>query len=356
MWFGWGKFWSSRIFSSANYNTQEITQKNLREEEPTTRQSVSVLLLGSDIGNVGREDEEFGRSDVMMVLTLNPETKHATLTSIPRDSMVEINGQFDKINHAFFYGGYGLAANVVQDLLHIPIDYVVTVDMGGFEKIINALGGVTITSDATFTQSSFEFVEGETYKMSGAQALAYSRNREDSDYGRQKRQRQVLEALYKEVGGRIFSTFELFGLYSSVKDTITSNISVEDAYNLYKHYKDAIKSVDMYQLKGEGVDVLGVYYEELDEDSLKETRERLQKEMDYKPSASIQKHHYHTQVEQITDFKPHVPYYDEYDNVYYYDKFGQIYYKDGDYYYRYDEYGYTFEIKDPKEAEKEFVR
>ena len=95
----------SRISKAEDAIHQKVETVQLREKELTDDSSFSVLLLGIDNGAYGR-DTEVGRSDTMLLVTVNPKLKKTTMISIPRDSYTEIigYGTFDKINHAYAFG------------------------------------------------------------------------------------------------------------------------------------------------------------------------------------------------------------------------------------------------------------
>ena len=96
--------------------------------------------MGVDV----REDD-VGRSDTLMVATVDPHTDQTTLLSIPRDTRVRIYGYgFDKINAAYAYGGEPLTEKTVENLLGIDIDHYVMINVRSFVKIIDAIGGVDI--------------------------------------------------------------------------------------------------------------------------------------------------------------------------------------------------------------------
>ena len=136
----------SRISKAEDAIHQKVETVQLREKELTDDSSFSVLLLGIDNGAYGR-DTEVGRSDTMLLVTVNPKLKKTTMISIPRDSYTEIigYGTFDKINHAYAFGKEQFSINSVQNMLNIPIDYYVTVDMQGLMGLVDAVGGLEIT-------------------------------------------------------------------------------------------------------------------------------------------------------------------------------------------------------------------
>ncbi|MGY4105416.1 LCP family glycopolymer transferase [Ignavigranum ruoffiae] len=248
----------------------------VKEDQP-----FSVLLLGIDTGEYGRVEK--GRSDVMLVATVNPSSDKITLTSIPRDSYVEIPGTADKtkINHAYAYGGPGLAANAVQNLLDIPIDYTVAADMKGFKEIIDAVGGITVTPPTTFSQGGFDFQEGVPIKMHGTMALEYIRNRYDSggDYGRQDRARQVVLGIIRS-GLELDTLINYQNILNSISNNVKTDISYEEMMHIASNYRSAINHVEEFQLKGQGEKIDGVYYEILDPSAVQEVSRSIQAELD----------------------------------------------------------------------------
>ena len=193
----------SRISKAEDAIHQKVETVQLREKELTDDSSFSVLLLGIDNGAYGR-DTEVGRSDTMLLVTVNPKQKKTTMISIPRDSYTEIigYGTFDKINHAYAFGKEQFSINSVQNMLNVPIDYYVTVDMGGLMGLVDAVGGLEITPALTFTYEEESFTEGVTRHVDGEAALRYARMRYDDpegDTGRQKRQQYVIQKLVEKL-------------------------------------------------------------------------------------------------------------------------------------------------------------
>ena len=97
------------------------------------------------IMGVDRRSDDVGRSDTLMVATVDPAKQTASLLSIPRDTRVKIEGNgYDKINAAYAYGGHELTRKTVENLLDVPMDYYILLDIKAFERIIDAIGGVDI--------------------------------------------------------------------------------------------------------------------------------------------------------------------------------------------------------------------
>lgn len=177
---------------------QTTDAAQLEEKTVIKKEPFSVLMLGVD----ERKDDS-GRSDTMIVITVNPEKQTMKMLSIPRDTRTEIIGHdtVDKINHAYAFGGVPMAVDTVENFLNIPIDYYVFINMEGFLQIIDTLGGVTINNDMDLTFDEYHFPEGEI-TLDGNEALIFSRIRYEDprgDFGRQIRQRQIIEAVMKKL-------------------------------------------------------------------------------------------------------------------------------------------------------------
>ncbi|XJS09752.1 LCP family protein [Aerococcaceae bacterium WGS1372] len=256
---GVGAFFYYRVNTTLTEIQQSRPEEqiNLRDESVSNlvqeKESFSILLLGVDTGSEGRIDQ--GRSDIMVVATVNPYTENMTLTSIPRDTLTEIigKGTEDKINHAYAFGGVSMAANTVQNLLDIPIDYTISANMQGFSDIIDTLGGITITSVDTFTQGDYNFVEGQSYTMDGDMALAYTRNRYDTggDYSRQERARQLVGAIVEQAT-QLDSIANIPGILSSLNGNVQTDLSLNDIRKIAMDYRHAIQNIEMIQLDGSG--------------------------------------------------------------------------------------------------------
>ncbi|EET58158.1 cell envelope-like function transcriptional attenuator common domain protein [Marvinbryantia formatexigens DSM 14469] len=181
------------------------------QEETDGKQEIYNLLL---IGTDKRDDSWNGNSDVMILVTLNPETEEIMLTSFMRDLYADIPGYgVHKLNYAFAVGGAEKLVETLEDNYRISIDNYAIVDFEDMEDIVDLAGGVEITaSDAECTVLN-QYLEsmgapeedyiytGGTYLLNGNQAVAYMRIRYvgNSDYQRTQRQRDVLKELFASV-------------------------------------------------------------------------------------------------------------------------------------------------------------
>ena len=179
------------------------------------KERINILLLGID-----RREIETGptRTDTMIVVSVDPESKSVSMLSIPRDLWVMIPDldEHNRINAAHLLGdaenypggGPALAKKTVQYLLGIPIHYYVRVDFLGFEQIIDMLGGITINveraiHDEEFPDANYGYmtvdIPAGVQKMDGKTALQYARVRHiDSDISRARRQQQVIKAAFSK--------------------------------------------------------------------------------------------------------------------------------------------------------------
>lgn len=160
----------------------------------------SILLMGTDTGEYNRTYR--GRSDSMMVAVINPKTEQTTLVSIPRDTLVAIPGHGfeNKINSAYSYGGVSMAMNIVQSYLDVPIDHYIEMNMKGFVQLSSAIGPIKVYNNLDFSNVGNHYAKGEI-TLNKSNILGYTQMRYSDptgDYGRQKRQRQVLTALVKK--------------------------------------------------------------------------------------------------------------------------------------------------------------
>ena len=158
-----------------------------------------VMIMGVD-----SRGDDVGRSDTLMVTAVDVDQKKAALLSIPRDTRVAIDGHgFDKINHAYAYGGHKLTQQTVEHLLDVPIDHYIVIDIKSFERIIDAIGGVDINVEKRMHYEDpwdddgglvIDLYPGEQH-MDGKKAIQYVRYRDgEGDIGRIGRQQKFMKA------------------------------------------------------------------------------------------------------------------------------------------------------------------
>lgn len=268
---------TERIYKDVETEVVRESTIEIKKKEP-----FSILLLGVDTGAFERSDQ--GRSDTMMVMTVNPNTEQATIVSIPRDTRTEIigHGTIDKINHAYAFGGTSMSVNTVQNMFDIPIDYYVEVNMQGLQDIIDAVSGIQVTSPLTFSFEGYSFTEGSSTLMDGETALAYARMRyddPDGDSGRQERQRQVIQATIEKVAS--FSTISNFqNVLSSLENNMQTNLEFDDVIKIFNNYRSAAGNIQQEQLEATGTMIDGIYYGIVSDEEMSRVSELLQEQLE----------------------------------------------------------------------------
>ena len=172
------------------------------------------------------------RSDVNILATINVDTRQVLLVSTPRDYYVPLpisNGQCDKLTHAGIYG-VDVSIGTLEMLYGIDIDYYFRVNFSGFEKIIDALGGVTVNSDYTFTTGGgYSFQKGENH-LNGAQALAFARERKSFREGDRQRGRNQM-AVIKAVINKAMSP-AILSSYADLMESVAGNFETSMPYDM----------------------------------------------------------------------------------------------------------------------------
>jgi len=277
--------------ASGSFSELERGEKSKLRDKPIeiSKDPFSVLLMGIEDYSSGGAA---GRTDSLMVATLDPEAKTMKLLSIPRDTRTYIpgKGEKDRINHAYGVGGKDETIDTVENLLDIPIDYYATVNFSGFKSVIDELGGVTVDVPFDFWEGNDDsgnpykiyFTEGEMH-LNGEEALAYARMRKRDprgDFGRNDRQKQILEAVIKEVMSP--SNFlKLDNVAEKLSKNVETNVKVSYAMGLQQALK-GFSTSNIEQLQLHGTDeyisngVNNLYYFIPDEESLEEIKQELQ--------------------------------------------------------------------------------
>ncbi|MCT4780911.1 MULTISPECIES: LCP family protein [Exiguobacterium] len=249
-----------------------------KSDKPTESKALSFLLLGVD-----QRGNEAGRSDTIIVVTVNPETGSSKMLSIPRDLKTEIigNGSTDKINHAYAFGGPEMARETVEHLLDLRIDYFAEINLEGFTDLVDAVDGVTVENDINFSYYEMQFPKGKL-ALDGKEALAYARMRYDDprgDFGRQIRQRQVVQAVADKLTAD-FSLIRFNDVLSVLGKNVKTDIPFQVVRKLATDYRASLKNVETLSLEGSGgIESDKIYYWHPTPTSLKQVRTTLQNEL-----------------------------------------------------------------------------
>ncbi|HWJ02652.1 MAG TPA: LCP family protein, partial [Verrucomicrobiae bacterium] len=206
--------------------------------EKTPDKNLNILVVGVDNGTIGSEGREsyrdgVGRTDTIMVFSINRDTRQISLISVPRDSYVYIPGRgMDKVNHAHAFGGMPLSIATLSKFLGINIDHYVKFNYAGFIKAVDTLEGVTVDVDAdvkSFIDGKVKIPKG-VYHMDGKMAFDFVHFRE-WDIPRIRRQQQFVQALAAQHLG-IGSIRKVPKVLDSISGDIETNLSPKEMLEL----------------------------------------------------------------------------------------------------------------------------
>lgn len=240
----------------------------------------SVLLLGLDTGEFGRND--VGRSDTMLVATVNPREKKTTLISVPRDTRTEIVGHdtTEKIAHAYAYGQEKMAMDTVDNLLDMQLDHYIWINMEGFEELVNAVDGVEVDNKFEFEQDGIKFPKGHN-SLNGEEALAYTRMRYEDpngDYGRQARQQDVIDAIADKALG--FTGVKKYKeILKAIENNMKTDLEPDEMFEIALNYRDSFATIDHETLNGDGVWIDDISYQEIPQEELVRVQTLIQQQV-----------------------------------------------------------------------------
>ena len=292
---GYGAYVAVEGYQASKKTYNELDrgkQSTLRDKAvEISKDPFSILLMGVEDYSTGGKH---GRTDTLILLTIDPQKETAKMVSIPRDTRVEIVGRntMDKINHAHAFGGPDMTINTVENFLDIPIDYYAKVNFEGFKGVINEIGGVTVDVPFDFWEYSDEvnrkkikFTEG-LMELDGEKALAYVRMRRfDSDFGRSDRQRQVIDAALDKTLS-VTGLFKLDEIAEHLSNNIETNLTATELFSLQKKFTK-LNSSDIQNLKFTGQDarIDGVYYFEPDEENVSKIKQVLKQHLNHESTS-----------------------------------------------------------------------
>ena len=228
----------------------------VRSSSVAPEEALNVLVLGVDRRPSDAEGST-SHSDTMMLVRVSPQTGRIKLLSVPRDLLVEVkSGVQDRMNTAYLYGGTQRATAVMENLTGITIDRYAIVDFGGFEDVIDALGGVTLEVGEPIRvgiDGRRVYIPPGRQELDGLEALAYARYRGTAcgDLDRIKRQQRLVGALREQVLGWNAIT-KLPAIVKVMHENVDTDLGIEQAISLGRALVGHGKSGGMrsYQLKG----------------------------------------------------------------------------------------------------------
>ncbi|MDO5787664.1 MAG: LCP family protein [Phascolarctobacterium sp.] len=222
-------------------------EKGMDNLAPGDRLSLkkNIIVMGVD---ERPEEYDVGRSDTLFVVMFDTNKKAASLLSVPRDTRVRIKGHgWDKINHAYAYGGRELTQKTTEELLGIKINNYVMVDFKGFVGLVDAIGGVDINVE----KNMYYYDEWDGFKidlkkgmqhMDGKTAIQYVRYRdEDGDIGRIRRQQHFMLAVYDRITSANM-LLHIPGLAKQLTNMVKTDLPLSDMVDLGRALHAMVKS------------------------------------------------------------------------------------------------------------------
>lgn len=277
----------SKMTKKIDYPSKRSNTVDLKKGEP-----FSVLLMGTDTGDKGRTYQ--GRSDSMMLVTINPKKKQTIMTSLDRDIYTQMVGYkgdenvyvakgdtyYDKLNAAYSLGGTKLAIESVQKMLDIPVDHYVEINMKGLKTLVDAVGGIEVDNKIDFTLDGVHVKKGKQ-TLDGTHALEYVRMRHEDpkgDVGRQARQREILSKIIKKMLS-VNSVTQYKKYLHAVEDYVKTDLSWSEMLTVVKEYTPAADEIKQTQVEGQGEMIQNIYFQILGLNSLLEDQNTLKQQL-----------------------------------------------------------------------------
>ena len=273
---------ASKMVDSIRQTVKRTSLKRESGEKPNINDAepFSILLAGVDTGDLGRSDQ--GRSDSMMVVTINPKQKKSTIVSLDRDILAKIvgYGTNDKLNHAYAFGGVEMSMDTIETLLDIPLDHYVSINMRGLKDLIDAVGGIEVNNKIDFTLDGIHVKKGKQ-TLNGEEGLAYARMRyedPEGDVGRQRRQREVVTKILRKAMS-IDGVGNYRKILKAVEKNMVTDLSWDDMMDIGTNYLSAFDTIKQRQLVGKSQMIDDVYYQILGTNELLSIQNTLKKQL-----------------------------------------------------------------------------
>lgn len=230
-------------FASSSLVDKPAPAQKEKEGLLTAKDKATIMIMGVD-----ERADDVGRSDTLMIATIDPKADQAALLSIPRDTRVKIKGHgYDKINAAYAYGGEKLTQSTVEDFLGVNMDHYVIVNVKAFQRIIDAIGGIDIDVEKRMYYEDPWDDDGGLLidlrpglqHMDGKTAVTYVRYRdEEGDIGRIKRQQAFMKACMDKVTSPTIIT-KLPSVIAEVFESVKTDMSLRQLLEFAGSLKEA---------------------------------------------------------------------------------------------------------------------
>lgn len=238
--------------------TKQIGEEKVEEQVSVGMEPFAVYIAGNDTRDVALTT--VGRTDVDMIMAVNPTNRQILLVSIPRDYYVEnpaLDNGLDKLTHL---GNHGIQNTLdgINNYFGLELRYYMCTNFTHFEDLVDSIGGITINNPYAFTTNNagdYSFAEGEL-TLNGEEALAYSRERynlDNGDYGRNEHQGIIMQAILEKVQS-LANSGDKSSVISALTKNFLTNVDITDMYNVYTSTSDTSQSWEYirYHLGGEG--------------------------------------------------------------------------------------------------------
>ncbi|WP_029267767.1 LCP family glycopolymer transferase [Virgibacillus alimentarius] len=254
------------------YSPVEAINPNDSKNKIKAAGALNILLMG-----VKKEDGKES-TDVMMILSLEPEKDTMRLISVPRSTRTQIaDGNInDRVSNAYMYNGVEGSVSTMENFLEVDIDYYVSMNMTGFEEFIDELGGITVENDMEWNDGTYSFKEG-LIDLDGDKASHFVRDREEDpnqNFGRTKRQRKVVQGVISR-GARVGTVPKVNKLIHTLGRNMAANLDFDDIKKLLTKYKNTRKNIINYYIEGNETYIDGESYLIVPEDERQKVHDML---------------------------------------------------------------------------------
>lgn len=253
-----------------NFDGSDLAQGNVIEQ----KNKDELLFLFAGVDSTGEKLNT--RTDTLMLVLMNKATKNIDIISIPRDTLVYINGQPDKINAAHSYGGMDMTIKTIRDFLSIDLDYYMEVSFKAVEKGVDALGGVKIDVKEPIAQA--QNIEPGLHVFNGEEALNYVRFRKgysNADLGRIAAQQDFMVQFIKQLS-KPSNILKIPKVFASVSSNMDTNINTKNLISFawaFKNISDA--QINTYTIPGYPDMIDGVSFYIADSESTIDIRNQV---------------------------------------------------------------------------------
>ena len=272
----------------------EISEEVIAKEEES--QVVNIAIFGVDKNG----DQTDGRSDAMKVLSLDAKNNVAKITSIQRDTLIYIPGvkqDFEKLNHAYAYGGATLAMQTINYNFDLDLTRYVAFNFEGVQHVIDAMGGIELEIKEYEAPYISNVSKSGYQHLSGEQALAYMRVRyADSDYVRMDRQTTVMKAMFSKLTKLGYT--ELLSLLNDCLPYVETNLTKDEILSLgMQALKVDLGNIQTYQVPRGGYEDINhtvsyngyspLYVMNSYQDMVKDLHQNIYGDDNYEPSQTV---------------------------------------------------------------------